>query len=740
MAELVKKGQAKVAKAQNVSKAVGAVADSILNAKPVVDVFMSIPHAAPAALPWAGLCGGLQVRNQFIFGLMSANIRQILSNPAKATTFNLVGMTHVFIRMNWYCALTEHLLGTNNTATADRLFKPVLQQLEQRVLTLYKVILLYQMKSVCSYYKHQGLVFLRGLTSLDNWDDDLGSVKTAEKELLDDWERYDRARASMISDKLVELTQNMEKQLGDIHQDLQDFIGQQQKLQEDSENKNCLRDLRVVNPQDDMKRIEDEKEELFDEAYKWILKDDKHAAFSNWDDSGLPPCRLLWIKGHAGTGKTMLLIGIIREFSCQLAVLAPSLAYFFCQGQGKTDPPLNNATAVLRSLTWMLLIQQPNLISYLKADYGFSCGALFTDTNAFVALSRLFKNMMEDARPVYFIVDALDECDKGLENLINLISTSLTLSDKVRWLVSSRPEVEIPPKLKNPDISRTLDLNAQGLELPIKEYIRYKLSTLKDQKGYTALVLAEVSDEVRRRSEDTFLWVALVFKKLEKVHGLNAVKIIKERPPGLSDLYDHMMTRIEKVEMIDPQDCKNVLVAISLAYRPLTFFELAILASLAPEIIPTAVEECGSFLTTKDDTVHPIHQLAKDYLTKNHMTRLQPRGIAQGHADIARRSIDAMSTLKRDIYDLRQYGFQSKDITPPEKDPLAPLRYLCVFWLDHLREAIKNNLETSTLCNLGHDFLKMHFLHWLESLSLLHKLPDGIISLRKLLNNIQVCT
>jgi hypothetical protein len=96
-------------------------------------------------------------------------------------------------------------------------------------------------------------------------------------------------------------------------------------------------------------------------------------------------------QGHAGTGKTMLLIGLIRELSGQLAVLAPTRSYLFCQGQGKTDTPL-------RSLIWMLLIQQPRLISHLQTDYASSRGAVFTDTNALVAMTRVFKDMVKDAR------------------------------------------------------------------------------------------------------------------------------------------------------------------------------------------------------------------------------------------------------------------------------------------------------------------------------------------------------
>jgi hypothetical protein len=648
--------------------------------------------------------------------------------------------------MEWYCALTGPLLDKDNIVTANKSLQEVLKLLEERILALYKALLLYQIKSVCSFYEHHVVVFLKDLTTLRNWDGDLGSIHNAEKDLLNDWDTFGKVKTEKLLSELIILAGERRSLLGNIDQNIRNFINQQQRMQSENENKECLRDLRVINPQDDMKRIEGEKETLFDDSYKWILEDNKYAAFTNWEESNLPPCRLLCLMGPAGTGKTMLLIGIIRELSDQPAVFAPTLSYFFCQGQGKTDPPLNSATATLRSLIWMLLIQQPHLISHLQADYGYSRGALFTDTNAFVAMSRVFENMLKDARPVYFIVDALDECNQRLDDLIKVISTSLTLSDKVRWLVSSRPEVDVLSKLKNLNISRVVDLNAQSLDGPVNAYITHKLSTLRNGKGYTDVILAEVSDQVRRRAGNIFLWVALVFKKLKKVHGLRAVEIIKVMPPGLPELYDHMIARIENVEVITPQDCKKVLVAISLAYRPLILSELAVLSGLPPEITQTAVEESGSFLTTTEETVSLIHQSAKEYLEKdlkkNDESRLlQPGWIARGHADITERSIDAMSAiLKRDIYGLQHYGLESEDRRPPEQNPLAPVQYSCVFWLDHLREAIKASPRNSKeLCDRGFEFLKEHCLHWLESLSLLHGLPNGIISVRELLNVVQVC-
>lgn len=60
MQQLVKEGQAKIAKASKITKAVGDFVDNVLNFKPMVD--LAIQGTPQAALPWAGVCIGLQVR------------------------------------------------------------------------------------------------------------------------------------------------------------------------------------------------------------------------------------------------------------------------------------------------------------------------------------------------------------------------------------------------------------------------------------------------------------------------------------------------------------------------------------------------------------------------------------------------------------------------------------------------------------------------------------------------------
>ncbi|KAK4232915.1 hypothetical protein C8A03DRAFT_39421, partial [Achaetomium macrosporum] len=731
MRELVEKGQEKISRASRITTGVGEVADFILKAKKMVDlVLQSVPQAAPAALPWAGVCLGLQ----------------ILRNPAQATKSNLAGIAHVISRMDWYCALTEHLLKKNNIAAGND-FQAVLRQLEERIIKLYKALLLYQMRSVCSYYRNQGLVFLRGMLSLDNWDGDLKLVTDAETAVEHDAAQYFQEQTKTSLGELVKHAEGMKTQLGNIHQTLQDFISLQKDIRKDDMEAACRRDLRVVDPQHDMERIERGKDELLDDAYQWILRTPEYIGFTNWDDSesNYPPRRLLWIKGHAGTGKTMLMIGLIRQLSDQPVILAPALSFFFCQG---TDAALNNATAVLRSLIWLLLLQQSYLISHLLQKYKESGADLFRDKNAFYALSEAFRNMLRDPQltPVYLAVDALDECAQGQpgrSDLIRLISTSLTLSRKVKWLLSSRPEVDLLTELSDldtnsPDASKTLiELDPQRLADPVNGYIDHKFTILRRRKGYNDSVLAEVSREVRQRAENTFLWVALAFRVLETIHGGYAVKRITEMPPGLSELYNHMMNRIEAGQMIEPQDCKTVLVVTSLAFRPLSIPELSVLSDLPLDVAETAIEMCGSFLTIAKGIVNLIHQSAKDYLEKNYESRLQPAGPAQGHAEIGRRSIDAMSSILRpNLYNL-DLGFKPEDMAPPDPDPLAPVRYSCVFWAEHLCSLDDDNsIRPGEPMDVGKvfGFLKEYFLRWLESLSLLGSLSSGLLSIRKLLH------
>nr|CDP26076.1 Putative protein of unknown function [Podospora anserina S mat+] len=170
--ELVEKDQQKISKASRISTGVGDLAGFVLSAEAMVDlVLQSVPQAASAALPGTGVFLGLQLR---------------------ATRTNLAGTAHIISRMDWYYAPSEYLLEKDHI---DESLESILPQLKARIVALYKALLPYLIKSICSYYRHQGLVFLCGLANWDDWDAALKAVTDAEDALQRDSDQYNKLQA-----------------------------------------------------------------------------------------------------------------------------------------------------------------------------------------------------------------------------------------------------------------------------------------------------------------------------------------------------------------------------------------------------------------------------------------------------------------------------------------------------------------------------------------------------------------
>lgn len=204
------------------------------------------------------------------------------------------------------------------------------------------------------------------------------------------------------------------------------------RLQEEIDRlKRCLQDLRLTDPRDDKKRIEDTKGGLLKDSYRWILQ---NLEFCQWRDD--QQSRLLWIKGDPGKGKTMLLCGIVDEVE-ESVPSAALVAYFFCQA---TDSRINSATAVLRGLLYVLVNQQPSLVSHIRAKYDHAGKALFEDANAWVALCEIFTNILRDPNlsRTHLVIDALDECVVDRQRLLDFVVEQSSLSSSVKWIVSSR--------------------------------------------------------------------------------------------------------------------------------------------------------------------------------------------------------------------------------------------------------------------------------------------------------------
>ncbi|KAF6787049.1 hypothetical protein CSOJ01_15319 [Colletotrichum sojae] len=520
-------------------------------------------------------------------------------------------------------------------------------------------------------------------------------------------------------------------------------------------NANLLADLRVTDPRDDKTRIEGTKGGLLTDSYVWVLQ---NPDFCQWRDD--KDQRLLWVKGDPGKGKTMLLCGIIDDL--QATRKGKPLSYFFCQA---TDELLNTATAVLRGLIFMLLDQAPSLVSYIKKKYDIAGKALFQDKNAWQAMSEIFKDMLQDSnlQGVCLLVDALDECSTGLKQLLMLM-TETSRSTSAKWLVSSRNWSQIEEQLRPVAQSLSLELNAESVAAAVKFYIKHEVKELAKAKKYSSQTRTSIRHYLYRHAGDTFLWAALVRQELKRVPEFEARERVKTFPPGLDTLYQQMMQQI--CDSTVPERCKQFLAITAVVYRPLSLNEYGSIYDLPsdielddsecedsdsedsscdesnPDLVKSLRElasRCGSFLTIREDIVYFVHQSAKDFLMNKAYAafdQIFPDGIAHQHHAIFSRSLEVLSkTLRRDIYELRNPGSSVEDISPPNPDPLGPVKYSCMHWIDHLQQA--NSADSPARGDLRdngsvHAFLKCHYLHWLKAQSLLQGMPQAVLKMQKL--------
>jgi len=474
----------------------------------------------------------------------------------------------------------------------------------------------------------------------------------------------------------------------------------------------------------------------------------------------------------------MLLCGIIDEL--KNSTPPRLLSFFFCQA---TDDRINSATAVLRGLIYLLIKQQLSLTSHLRKEYDQAGKSLFEDVNSWFALSEIFTNILQDPNlnSTYLIVDALDECVTDLPKLLDFIAQNLSISSRVKWVVSSRnwPDIEERLERAGHKVRLCLELNAESVSTAVSIYIRHKVLKLAQRKKYNNKTRDAVQKHLSLNANNTFLWVALACQNLEKIPRWNIPKRLNEFPPGLDSLYERMIRQIYSSD--DADLCKQILASIAIVYRPITLKELTSLIAMLEdraddlESLREIVNLCGSFLTIRQDTIYFVHQSAKDFLFTKASNEIFPSGTEKAHYIAFSRSLQVMSkALRRDMYRLDTLGYPAEQIEQPDPDPLAASRYSCVYWVDHLHDTNIANYSIYTmllkffffwltilglsggtseiaflnkysgfqddLCDDGivHTFLREKYLYWLEALSLCRTISKGVVSIAKLEALLQV--
>jgi hypothetical protein len=509
-----------------------------------------------------------------------------------------------------------------------------------------------------------------------------------------------------------------------------------------------MKALFLTTPSIDRDEIIDNKGDIALGTCGWIKDVDE---FKSWFEG---PTHLLWISGGPGKGKTFLSIYLTRYFSeiaKKMASEASStmlVLEFFCNN---TDDKRNTALALLRGLLYQLLDTHEALFDYILPKFELLQDQnrnLFSDTSL-QELWGIFKKMIGNVPgEIYFVLDGLDECDSASIRFLKLnLENTYSGSDSV-----------VRPNIKTIIVSRRLatevrnalwidldEKHSQETEDDLKAFISSRISRLFPKSPGNDKWLIPLASRLLERANGTFLWVGLAIQVLEK-HRTEIRKVLGSEdfvdtwlPVGLDAMYDRMLLEIPESER---EVAAKIVCWVSMARRQLTLAEICVATRDEPppgmteeDWMRIQIDSCGHLLsTTKDGKLQLVHLSLKEYLLRIPSLAF---GIQEetAHKDLWLRCLELLQTLEKDICKLRLPGALATEAKSKVETHL-PLfvQYACRYWVDHLK---RSGIE---LCDNGgvHLFLKEHFLHWLEALSLMGQVTEGVLMITALQSMITV--
>lgn len=316
-----------------------------------------------------------------------------------------------------------------------------------------------------------------------------------------------------------------------------------------------------------------------DPACEFLLK---HPNFINWYHAS--GSQQLVIFGDMGCGKTVSMAYLADELrrrsECQLP--QPKTCYYYCR-----DGETANAVSVISGLILSLLRQLPGLKKpfvecYRKAEYS----GVLDPARHLRHLDEFLQMMLEETdRPIFFLIDGLDECDGVSRNdLLNLLKILSQKFSGLKTILSSRPQEEILEQLDG-TTRIDLDFDARRDRIIVEKGVERQLPYLVPD------VKALVIDELSRLAQGSAIWAKMTIElvKVRKIRAFHPMQRFLEDillPPQLSELYATLLSRC----VDDPENdrlASIALAALAVSRRPLSILELAWAVALAAQDVTT---------------------------------------------------------------------------------------------------------------------------------------------------------
>ncbi|RPA83896.1 hypothetical protein BJ508DRAFT_52548 [Ascobolus immersus RN42] len=488
---------------------------------------------------------------------------------------------------------------------------------------------------------------------------------------------------------------------------------------------------------------------------------------------------VFWLNGAAGTGKSTIARSIAARYSKEKRLAAQ---FFFSRGGGDRSNARRFFTTLAVQLCTVFPPLQVNVLEAINEDPKISERGLQEQwTKLILGPIEKLDSQRSALDTILIVIDALDECDgdDDCRTIVKLLASSQSLEFlKFRIFITSRPETPIrlgfQKDVKEGYTGLVLhEVPASTIERDIQLYLRHRLGQIRNESDDNLDDVWPGDDRLQKlcqKAKGLFIYAstACLFIGEDPYDAEDRLELIlqddyvgKSMNASLDLIYSTILKKSITFKGCNEKETaakirlvigsivalQDVLSLASLE-RLLTFREPNGKAKVS---IRSALHRLHSVFTVpvqKDEPVKLLHPSFRDYLFSNERCRDKKFWIDSNviHLELLQACIGSMSCLssglRKDICGLQHPGVSRSEIDQGIISSRVPqeLQYACRYWALHFTKC--HSVRCGRASTLVFQFLKVHLLHWIETMALMGFLNESLIivlDIEDLLSDIKFC-
>lgn len=471
-----------------------------------------------------------------------------------------------------------------------------------------------------------------------------------------------------------------------------------------------------------------------------------------WADGQDKRC-IFWLNGLAGTGKSTIARTVARRYFNQERLGA---SFFFVRGGGDVE----HTSKFITSIAVQLANSIPTLRRYISdaaTNHSDITSQSLRDQWQLLILSPLSKLATNGCCASYVLtIDALDEYndDNNIRIILQLLAEARSLKTvKLRVFLTSRPEV--PIRYGFNQISETNyhdfilhNISPSIIDHDISIFLEYNLKLIGNEHSQDAgWPGTEVIKALVQRASGLFIWAATACRFIreglfaeERLRTLLEGGIVLTTPEEhLNEIYLTVLrnsiqpgfSRQDKEKFYNI--LRDILGSVAAMFSPLSIDSLSTLLAIPRQRVERILKDLHAILDIPKDLTRPLrlhHPTFRDFLLDQERTGDLNFWVdeKQAHLTLFVSCIQLMSaSLKQDICSVCAPGVLINDIEMSRVEQYLPseIQYACLYWVQHLQRSDAKLYDNDQI----HQFLQTHLLHWLEALSWMRKISEGILEI-----------